>query len=395
MCDPKDIKNDMISLRNLALRNCMRLAKNHKVKVLFSVEAYGRTLIFSSEEDHLRHLKRISNSKRLLKFFENKDYTQIKIKNKRRKKRNEFGEELFVIAKEPDLTIFKTPENEKLQRKMEEKFWKFCVDKINEAIPDSYVEPEILAAIHRKYPVPHTEDSDDQEINFQPEKRKVNKLFHTYKEENATQALPCAENEINFKSRNSENVDSNFTFNNKNTNQKFIASASASALNNNINNNFNFTNNNYSNESNDFEESEQPEISIRNSYIPPEQINYMDQHQYINSYSNNVPNQNFNRNYADYTDFPQRGQVDDSSKYSNYTKYSKFSVAQNEPSSSLMKPKFSDSQNFFKDYLRRKTLREEHRQLQTSPMGSSMSMKSLLRANYLSNYLIEDACKKI
>ncbi len=394
MCDPKDIKNDMISLRNLALRNCMRLAKNNKVKVLFSVEAYGRTLIFSSEEDHLRHLKRISNSKRLLKFFENKDYKQIKIKNKRRKKRNEFGEELFVIAKEPDLTIFKTPETEKLQRKMDKKFWKFCVDKVNEAIPDSYVEPEILAAIHRKYPGPYTEDSDDslpEEINCQPEKRKVNKLFHTYKEENATQALPCAENEINFKSRHSENVDSSFTFNNKNTNQKF-ASASASNNINNFNNNFNFTNNNYSSESNDFEESEQPEISIRNSYIPPEQINYMDQHQYINSYSNNVPNENFNRNYAGYTDFPQRGQVDDSSKYS---KYSKFSVAQNEPSSSLMKPKFSDSQNIFKDYLRRKTLREEHRQLQTSPMGSSMSMKSLLRANYLSNYLIEDACKKI
>jgi hypothetical protein len=188
-----DISNDMMSLRNFIMRKCMRLSLQHNVRVFFSVEAYGRTLIYSSESDYKSHLQRIYNSKRKTKVYNNQDYTRLlssEGKNKSENFHEKNEEEFYEIEEEPEnYELKKTPiKSSASEEKMRKKFIKCFVKKVNEIIPDSYVEPNIKAAIERKFPLfisnGKSKKSEEKRNQSKKGKRKFHKLSSISKEEN-------------------------------------------------------------------------------------------------------------------------------------------------------------------------------------------------------------------
>lgn len=178
-------KVDMIDLRSLILKNCIELSLNHKVKVFFSVESHRRIFNYCSEPDFNRHYSRITTCRRKTKLYSNNDYDEIcrsiEKKEKRREKAKDEEEEveLFSIAEELDNFDRNDPEIEETKNQVTEILMRNWVDKINNEIPDSCVEPEILAAINRKFPV---SNSDEIFYNSQEDIEKTDKIFNISKD---------------------------------------------------------------------------------------------------------------------------------------------------------------------------------------------------------------------
>jgi hypothetical protein len=192
MFDLTDISNDMMSLRNFILRKSMSLSLQHDVRVFFSVEAYGRTLIYSSEPDYKCHLLRIYNSKRKMKIYNNKDYKRLLSSEGRNKNKNfdEKNEEFYQIEEEPENCESRSVNNipAMSEVKMRKKSIKNLVGKINEIIPDSYVEPNIRAAIERKFPNSNSnkkyKNNEGKKYKSKDQETKIQKLFKLSNEDN-------------------------------------------------------------------------------------------------------------------------------------------------------------------------------------------------------------------